>query len=256
MSEFVVVTDLHGRLGHLKQIQARYPGVQLISGGDVVDGPEYSNVAETIELLLEMGAICLSGNHDWNLSAVLYENNPEYREAWLQIWQHNHLRTLESYGIEGLKTKEIIEARVKADHLRQKIESRGHDKYFQNLQPYFRFGKFIVVHAGLRNDVSIEEQLTKLDDAQTLAKWSDFSSAPDQIFDVDYYELSKSELVPSNESGTTLVTGHYHNKLTPEQRVTDNGRRVRLGTKYGDPKGPINVWESWSGNVVPIFPRS
>ena len=257
MNEFVVVTDLHGRLEHVREIIRRYPGVTLVIGGDVDDGPEYSQVAPTIDLLIDIGAVCVYGNHDWGRAAAMYETDPEARDAWLQIWQLNHLRTLESYGLEGLKTKDIDEARYKADQLRDKVEKRGHGEYFRNLKTYFECSKFIVVHAGFHENEPVKTQIEELGLVQIRAKWSDFSGAPDQILDVPTYNLAVSERgLPRNQTEKILITGHYHNSMTPAERVTDEGRRVRLGSRYGNPNGPVHVWESWSGNVVPIYPNN
>ncbi|MDO8265859.1 MAG: hypothetical protein Q7T41_02870 [Candidatus Saccharibacteria bacterium] len=257
MNEFVVVTDLHGRLEHLREIVRRYAGATLISGGDVDDGPEYSQIAPTIDLLIEIGAVCVYGNHDFNRAAVMYETDPAAREAWLQVWQFNELRTLESYGLEGLKTSDLDEAREKADQLRDLVDRRGHGEYFRNLKTYFECGKFIVVHAGFHTGIPVDNQLQELERAQVQAKWGDYSGAPDQVLDTTTYKLAVSELgLPKDQSDKVLITGHFHNSMTPAERVTDEGRRVRLGSRYGNPNGPVHVWESWSGNVVPIHPNN
>ena len=258
MSEFVVVTDLHGRLEHLRQIQTAYPGVQLISGGDVVDGPEYSNVAETIELLLEMGAICLSGNHDWVTSVSLKAPDNEVKDTWISdIWSRNHFNTLGSYGIKNFDLYHRVaddEMHKRLEQLKKALQKTGHQEYFDNLVPYFDSGNFIVVHAGFEFGRSLAEQKTELDSYFTLgAGITCFDLAPIQIFD-DEYALSGSEVGLEGDS-KVLITGHNH-RTDYDRRLTNNGKRIRLASRYNDPNSPIYAWESWSGKVVPILPRS
>lgn len=255
---YVVFSDLHGRTGLLEACYKRYGDtVTYISGGDAIDAPEHGDVKATVDLLQNIGAICLYGNHEWVLSAAMHEPNEDSRRVWAQTWANYERGVLKSYGLRNPNVfeKEKFDYLGSAAELKEAIHDAYQDTFFENLVPYFETDKFICLHGGLaEKDVSwngnggVKQQLDLIT-AQTDLGKRQWGEEPDVIFDPEY-ERSKLPTLPSFV-GKILITGHNHTTENSISRVSDNGKRVRLASNTY--KGmPLYVYESWTGGVTAI----
>ncbi len=260
--KFVVTGDIHGRYENLMSCISRYENedVQLVSIGDAIDAPDYGDSKKTVDLLLEVGAICVSGNHEWTVGASMNENEREAQEVWARsIWPYHHTDMLRAYGT-NLDLPKNPSAKVALDavnKLRDSITKAGHDRYFYGLLPYFEAEGFLAVHAGITSEEWTGQggQKEALDiSANPNSDGFNWSSEPPQIFDIWPYTLSTSKDVP-NGFHKSLVTGHYHYNQGVDNRVSQDGRRIRLGSVLHK-NAPLFIWESWSGEVVPIYAKA
>jgi len=258
---YVVFSDLHGRAGLLEACYKRYGNtVMYISGGDAIDAPEHGNVKTTIELLQNIGAVCLYGNHEWVLGAAMHNPDEYSRKAWSYTWSGYHRGVLGSYGLQEpspVKSYKDFNYMSAALELKDAITGAGHMQFFDNLKPYVEASDFIVVHGGLTHDTwdGKRGQKSELDSvsgptksaARTRRQWD---SEPVQIFD-PHYTLSTRLVLPHGPA-KKVITGHAHSSESSITRVTDNGKRIRLAGPVTE-GAPLYMYESWTGGVVPIY---
>jgi hypothetical protein len=257
---YVVFSDLHGRVDLLEACYRRYGDtVTYISGGDVVDAPEYGNVRATIDLLLGIGARCIYGNHEWVLAASMYCGEQESRQAWAYTWSGYQRGVLRSYGLEEPSpvSRRSYDYFAAATALRDAVEAEGHTAFFDSLKPYHETAQFLVVHAGITNtawtgeDTSQKAWLDSVGETEVSARREarQWNAEPIQIFDPSY-ALATTFAAPASLN-KTLITGHAHNAESSLTRVTDNGKRVRIAGVVSE-GAPLYVYESWTGGVVPV----
>lgn len=162
-----VIGDVHGRIDLLRMIHtkivsdltARGPGVdcRLIYLGDYIDGGPWSR--EVIEALIGDAPaanekIALMGNHERLLLDFL--NDPSAGEQWLNVYGR---ATLESYGITApekmpLGLNQLADLR---SSLRANIP-KSHLEFIRSLRPYYVFGDYAFVHAGIRPGLPVSDQ--------------------------------------------------------------------------------------------------
>ncbi len=148
------IGDIHGCYDQLVALLAKIqpgPDDKLIFLGDYIDrGPEPRRV---IEMLLELPAIFLRGNHEDML--LNYLENGSYRDVWLA---NGGRTTLNGYG-GSLRNLNIPPA---------------HLEFIRNTKLYHEDDNYIYVHAGLQPDLPLSEQPSKA------LLWSryDFITAP------------------------------------------------------------------------------
>ncbi|MBU4333060.1 MAG: metallophosphatase family protein, partial [Candidatus Omnitrophica bacterium] len=111
--KYGIISDIHGNLEALKEVLAvcKQESVdKYLCLGDIVGyGP---NPNECIEIVQDIGAVCVAGNHDWATTARLDATyfTPDGKSA--VTWTREHL-TMEGFGfLNGLpiteKTEEFI----------------------------------------------------------------------------------------------------------------------------------------------------
>lgn len=153
------VGDVHGCLDLLHAVQekiaadaAREPGTKcLILLGDYVDrGPKSSHVLEELAQPAQGGMqrFCLAGNHEDSMLDFI--RNPHRDHRWLEF---GGLETLQSYGIaEVPDDNRQLRAAV------QKAIPPHHIAFITSLPALIAMPGLCFVHAGLLNDVSLEQQ--------------------------------------------------------------------------------------------------
>ena len=259
--KFVVFSDLHGRADLLEACYKRYGDtVTYISGGDAIDAPEHGNVKASIDLLQNIGSICLYGNHEWVLGAAMHNPDEYSRNIWSYMWSKYHKGVLGSYGLKEpspAKPYKDFDYMSAALELKDAIAEAGHMQFFDNLKPYVETDDFIVVHGGLTHDTwdGKSGQKSKLDAvggasqsaARTRRQWD---AEPVQIFD-PRYTLANRLILPHGLE-KKVITGHAHSSENYISRVSDDGKRIRLAGAVGLGM-PLYVYESWTGGVVPIY---
>lgn len=157
------IGDIHGRADLLRTVLGRVdldrkerpverPIVVFL--GDYIDrGPASKQV---IDVLLEYRNLCesvfLKGNHETLI--VDFLEDPSVLDYWRS---YGGLETLLSYGLkpslrvsadERLKLSEQLAGTISQDHL----------VFLNSLQPYFRCGDFLFVHAGIRPTIALADQ--------------------------------------------------------------------------------------------------
>lgn len=241
----VVATDIHGHSEKFTELRNRYTGVRIIINGDIVDGEDTRRI---LDLIAETDNVLVgTGNHEIITRAVTQENDRELREIWQDRWRHNYARfqqyeyhTLRSYGIDEQLSNESA-----AEKLRDKMERLGHLSLLNSVRMYFEAEEFVVIHGGLTED-SWEEQKRQLERDGIQMSLNNYC-APEQIMDHDF---SLSTSTSTSVTDKILITGHAHLDSSAE-RVTDNGKRVRLASKLAI-GAPLYVWQSWDKKVVTI----
>lgn len=140
------IGDIHGRLDAMNELLERLdpgPSDQLVFVGDYIDrGPRSKQVIDRLlELEQEVSCIFLRGNHEAMMLDYLEDG------AW-NLWRMNGgVETLETYSVDG--TVEIPET---------------HRDFVARTRLYYETDEFFFVHAGLKPDLSIEENLRRHDE--------------------------------------------------------------------------------------------
>lgn len=158
------VGDIHGRLDLLDDLLGRIvddletrpvEAARFAFLGDFIDrGPDSAGVIERLGELARshVRTYFLMGNHEEMLLRVL-SDEPAITHDWLRFGGD---ACAESYGLSPVTLATLDEMRVTA-LLRAAIPA-GHVAFLQELDVMARFGDFLLVHAGIRPGVTIEDQ--------------------------------------------------------------------------------------------------
>jgi serine/threonine protein phosphatase 1 len=157
------VGDIHGRSDLLDRVLQRieadcwqHPVERAITVfvGDYIDRGPHSR--DVIDLLLRWresnDAIFLRGNHETFLPRFLSDSKT--LDDWRQC---GGLETLLSYGLRPTINPDRCEQEQLADQLASALP-KEHFDFLQSLEPFYRYGDFFFVHAGIRPGVPINEQ--------------------------------------------------------------------------------------------------
>jgi len=156
------IGDVHGCLPQLENLQRRiiadassFGGEKLIvCVGDYVDrGPDSAGVLSFLNSPLPQGfsRICLAGNHERMM--IQHIDEPNSLGQW---WSSGGSETLASYGIEPSQYMSAS-SRDRTKMLASHIPSQ-HVDFLRNLPVMVTLPRLVLVHAGLRTDVPLEEQ--------------------------------------------------------------------------------------------------
>lgn len=152
-NKIFAVGDIHGNHEKLVTLISNLPWNRerdlLVFLGDYIDRGKHSK--EVVQYLLDLKKgggeiVFLMGNHDKMLLDYYYSGNDYDLKLWRSFggWE-----TIESYtdgvGIWG----------------RPAFLPSAHLSFFQGLLPYYETEDYIFVHAGLRDEVPLEEQKTE-----------------------------------------------------------------------------------------------
>jgi len=160
-----VVGDVHGRLDLTDQLLEkieddlnRRPAKRavLVFVGDLIDrGPESAQVIERLRNYRRPGlrTVFLLGNHEEVMLRVL-GGDLSLLPDWLAF---GGAQCLASYGIEpaslgGLEGPEML-------HVIRQAVPRDHSRFLHGFADSFRFGDYLIVHAGIRPGVELGQQL-------------------------------------------------------------------------------------------------
>jgi serine/threonine protein phosphatase 1 len=191
-----VFADVHGMLHKLENLLARIsfsPGRDTLAFlGDYVDrGPHSKGVVDLILNQIDEGVrvICLRGNHE-----VMWENFLN-RKDHLMFLYNGGTATLKSYReASGTDDGSAIPER--------------HREFLQNLLPYYEMDDFILVHAGLRPGIPLQEQQER-----------------------DLYWIRAESIYSDYDFGKTVIFGH-----TPFRQPFIGNKRIGIdtGAVYGN----------------------
>lgn len=234
---YIFIPDTHGHFDQLSDtieyheqagnLKSRRPWLL----GDYVDrGPAvYETVEYLIQICTELGAIAITGNHDFVLNKVIDVTEPR-RMEWIHRWARNYEEdTLASYGVEHVPTDSPL---ARADKLVEAMPEH-HKQFFRQLPWMHETKQFIGVHAGLDPNTLWRKQRKDL-----LRKQEPPTRGPSQIFS---HSFAGSE---ENNTKKTLVTGHA-SRFYPN--ISANRVMLDCGVDAG---GPLASWVSDTGEVV------
>lgn len=157
------VGDIHGRLDLLDDLLARIEadvraapvdGAAIVFLGDLIDrGPDSAGVIERLRTLGDFPkSLFLLGNHEEILLRVL-NAEPGMAYDWLGFGGD---ACVESYGVSASTLQAMDEDRI-ARVLAEAMPPE-HVAFLKGFGDTFRFGDYLLVHAGIRPGVAIEDQ--------------------------------------------------------------------------------------------------
>lgn len=160
-----VVGDVHGRLDLLEQLLERIHGdmesnparkAVLVFVGDLIDrGPSSAQVIERLRTYrrADVKTVFLLGNHEEVMLRVL-GGDATLIDSWLKF---GGAQCLVSYGLNPMDLQAMDhEKRIEA--IRNAVPDK-HSRFLHEFADTFRFGDYLVVHAGVRPGVSLDQQL-------------------------------------------------------------------------------------------------
>ncbi|WP_075290732.1 metallophosphoesterase family protein [Pararhizobium arenae] len=154
------IGDVHGCEDLLASLEAKIVADALARSGskwivmlgDYVDrGPKSASVLDRLTFRPPEGfqRFCLAGNHEEVMLDFL--NNPSSDHRWLDF---GGLETLYSYGIHKLPGSRQAIRNVLLSHIPQE-----HISFLETLPSLISVPGLCLVHAGIRENVSLEEQV-------------------------------------------------------------------------------------------------
>jgi len=159
------IGDVHGRLdllrNLLRQIEEDAAGrpsarTLLVFLGDLVDrGPDSAGVLEFLRRYRPdtIEPVFLAGNHEEVMLRVVGGERGGLLDRWLR---YGGAQTLLSYGLNVDALRKLPERQA----LEQIVEAvpAEHDAFLQSFADTFRFGDYLLVHAGIRPGVPLQGQ--------------------------------------------------------------------------------------------------
>ena len=139
MARLIGISDIHGELEKLCRVLEKVNPQKedtIVFMGDYIDRGAKSK--EVVQKIIDMKEVCncvyLIGSHEY---ALLHADTDDYYHYL--FWNYGGVQTVESYGSFDniLKT---------------------HGEFFRSLKFYYINGRYLFVHAGLRDGIPIESQ--------------------------------------------------------------------------------------------------
>ena len=240
------IGDIHGQRAMLEAAQGRIARDREATGdtdapvvhlGDLCDrGPDTRGVIDFLLDGIAAGAPwrVVRGNHDWVMSAVLAGPDDRDPDGTLaRAWIGPNLggaATLASYGVGDPAWRPVEAIRAEA----QAAVPGSHRRFLEELEPYVETRDLILVHAGIRPGLPMNQQ-----------------DEDDLLWIRDIF------LDDRRDHGKLIVHGH-----TPVEAPEHAGNRIDLdtGAGYGRPLTAAvfegrDCWILTEGGRVPLRPR-
>ena len=138
-TKLIAITDIHGEYDKLCNLLNKLKltgNDKIVFMGDYIDRGERSK--DVVDKVISMSSICdceyLIGSHEY---ALLHSTEDDYFNYL--FWNYGGDATVRSYS----SFDNILKI---------------HGEFFNSLKPYYIFGKYLFVHAGLKIGVPLEEQ--------------------------------------------------------------------------------------------------
>jgi serine/threonine protein phosphatase 1 len=151
VGQVFAIGDIHGCARELESLLAALPlahGDTVVCVGDYIDrGPDSRGVIDILRDLArrpDLQTVFLKGNHE-DMCLAYVGRTGRWAEAWLL---NGGAATLKSYGVDARAAGPEV-----ADSM-----PRPHLEFLEALQPSFRAGDHLVVHAGIRPGRAWEAQ--------------------------------------------------------------------------------------------------
>lgn len=139
MARLIGISDIHGEYEKLCAVIDKIAPEKddtFIFMGDYIDRGAKSK--EVVDKIISMQNICncvyLIGSHEY---ALLHANSDEYYNYL--FWNYGGVQTVESYG----SFENILKV---------------HGDFFKRLKFYYINGKYLFIHAGIRNGIPLDKQ--------------------------------------------------------------------------------------------------
>lgn len=203
------IGDVHGRLdllqGLLRRIEEDSAGrpaarTLIVFLGDIVDrGPDSSGVVEFLRRYRPptIEPIFLAGNHEEVMLRVLGGERGGLLDRWMR---YGGAQTLASYGLNSAAIR-VLPEREAMEQLVEAVPPE-HVDFLQGFADTFRFGDYLLVHAGLRPGVSLHGQTQE-----------------------DLHWIREPFLSDPRDHGFVVVHGH-----TITQEIDERPNRIGLDT--------------------------
>jgi len=201
------IADVHGCFDLLLALEdrivsdsVRFPDRQniIIMLGDLIDrGPQSAQVIDHLLVHPPAGFMryVLAGNHEEAMLSFL--DRPASETLWLGVGGRE---TLSSYGVTPIPRKPSRRDRERIAMEAMAMIPEEHLRFVRELPVAVTAGKYLFVHAGLRSNVPLEEQV-----------------------DRDLQEIRYTAPAPSSDHRHTIVHGH-----TPSLQPAKHANRVAL----------------------------
>lgn len=241
----VFVADRHGRADLQRAVINQYGSdAQYVFIGDHVDGS-----SEEQELLRELrdmydpnNPCATMGNHEFDriqvvkaslqYKAGIYDTEMavdchDVISRWVQHRSMGRV-ALPAYGIEQYYYKDPVDAIMK---LYERMQEDNLFDFLVSLPLFYEDEQHIAIHAGL-TDSSWEQQKATLESARhELLHGVETGMDPEQLFS---FRLAMQRHAFS-ATDKIVITGHAPTRETANQRVTAQGKRVRLDSVVKNP---------------------
>lgn len=161
------IGDIHGQIHMLDDALRRIeadggPEAQIVFLGDYVDrGPDSKTVLERLRAGVAQGRnwTPLKGNHDRMFQWFLEEQpRPDPHLKITHSWLHPALggvETLASYGVSVDDSERLADVHARAIA----AVPDEHRSFLNGLRTSYQVGRFLFVHAGIRPEVVLEDQV-------------------------------------------------------------------------------------------------
>ena len=218
------IGDVHGRLDlleglfdiirdHNKSRPKRQTTIVML--GDLIDrGPDSRGVIEFLRRPPEVGAnlVCLKGNHEEMLLQGL-SGNPDTLRKWVALGGD---QCVKSYGIEpgsllgqpADQVESILAAHIPLDHI----------EFLESFSDSARFGDFLLVHAGIRPGLPLNEQSPR--DLRWIRKEFLTSDAQHEFLVVHGHSVTVD--IEQRENRIGIDTGAYRSGLLTAVCIEDD----------------------------------
>lgn len=160
-----VIGDIHGCLDPLDRLLDKiercatdvHPHLKtsLIFVGDLIDrGPKSAQVVERLSRYThpKISTEFIMGNHEEVFLDVLSGN----LDAMISWFEWGGREASRSYGVDNLGQFQISPKQV-LTQLQQRVPE-AHLEFLSSFKPYHLFGDYLIVHAGIRPKVALEDQ--------------------------------------------------------------------------------------------------
>ncbi|MEZ0371733.1 MAG: metallophosphoesterase [Candidatus Sericytochromatia bacterium] len=251
--KYIFIPDTHGhyqKVMELLEILHRKDLLrnrQLVFLGDFIDrGPDVKALLELMIRMSERGHVCISGNHDLVMRAVLTPG--EHLPRWVARWREKYAceQTLKSYGMEiaDLPTDPHQVPQFLTAHM-----PAAHVHFLQTLPLFWEAGCYIAVHAGLepvRHVPGLEGHLIK---GIRVRPWVEqrvellmMKNSPKLLFaglgprQLCLRELADQRFEAAMPEGKCVVSGHWHRDVA---YFSHSRALIHMGVDY---QGPLTAW--------------
>lgn len=257
----LVIPDLHGEDELAQKVVDIYFNAEdicFVFLGDLIDKRIQKKgdkgIKNTLELVKNLGkrAVLTLANHEWSALGALYDVSPIRREAheWGDKNFYGTGSTLESYGID-------IEAKDAFKDFKKIFEELGHSALLLSATPYYETDKFIATHAGVVRGWDWEEQKSYMEMVAREMASGIYELQPTNWFSTELACDTKpvtctEKIVVSGHAHylTSSLRDYRHRIITSEERVVNDGKRVRLASRLNNSTDPLFVWQDWDGQMI------
>lgn len=255
----VFVADRHGRADLQCAVRRQFgEDVLYVFVGDHVDG--LSDEAHLLKDMQEMydpkRPNAVLGNHDYDrIQAVLAaqaidkgqatDETQSYVDMWTRSRRYGQL-ALQAYNVSPHKYRDAV-SQVMALYERMQ-QAGGLFDFLCDMPLYYEDDKHIAIHAGLTSE-PWEQQRRRLDEVKQLMVAGELGLDPPQLY--SHALGHQSDAFTATDK--IVISGHSPIDNDVQERISGDGRRVRLDRKIWDASGKIFVYHGGERAVMPVY---